>query len=43
MAVDLLQKSSIAAKDTGEKLLRVIEQPVTRHLPPNSRVIGVSH
>ncbi|KAL6549116.1 18S rRNA uridine methyltransferase [Orobanche hederae] len=43
LMLDLLQKSSIAAKDTGEKLLRVIEQPVTRHLPPNSRVIGLSH
>ncbi|KAL6497193.1 18S rRNA uridine methyltransferase [Orobanche gracilis] len=43
LMLDLLQKSSIASKDTGEKLLRVIEQPVTRHLPPNSRVIGLSH
>ncbi|KAL6509850.1 18S rRNA uridine methyltransferase [Orobanche gracilis] len=43
LMLDLLQKSSIEAKDTGEKLLRVIEQPVTRHLPPNSRVIGISH
>ena len=40
IVVELLRTSCVRAKDTNEILLRVLEQPVTRHLPINSRVIG---
>jgi rRNA small subunit pseudouridine methyltransferase Nep1 len=40
IAVQLLQKLSIAAVGKREKLLRVIKNPVTQHLPLNSRKIG---
>ncbi|KAF9592314.1 hypothetical protein IFM89_014222 [Coptis chinensis] len=43
LMLELLQISHITASDNGEKLLRVIEQPVTRHLPGNSRIIGLSY
>ncbi|KAL5723374.1 rRNA small subunit pseudouridine methyltransferase Nep1 [Ranunculus cassubicifolius] len=43
LMLELLQKSSIKAKDTEEKLLSVLQQPVTRHLPENSRIIGLSY
>lgn len=36
----LLQKLSITAVGKREKLLNVIKNPVTRHLPVNSRKIG---
>ncbi|XP_077252696.1 uncharacterized protein LOC143892116 [Tasmannia lanceolata] len=39
----LLQKLSISATSKREKLLHMIENPVTRHLPVNSRKIGLSH
>lgn len=38
--VDLLQKKCIRTEDTNEVLIRVIEGPVTRHLPVHSRVVG---
>ncbi|OVA05060.1 Ribosomal biogenesis [Macleaya cordata] len=41
--LQLLQKLSITATSKREKLLRVIKNPVTRHLPINSRKIGLSH
>ncbi|MCL7034905.1 hypothetical protein MKW94_018586 [Papaver nudicaule] len=41
--LQLLQKLSITATGKREKLLRVIANPVTRHLPLNSRKIGLSH
>ncbi|KAI9380116.1 hypothetical protein POPTR_016G037500v4 [Populus trichocarpa] len=41
--LQLLQKLSIAAVGKREKLLRVIKNPVTQHLPLNSRKIGFSH
>ena len=39
-AVQLLQKLSISAAGKREKLMRVIKNPVTGHLPPNCRKIG---
>lgn len=39
-AAQLLQKLSITAVGKGEKLLNVIKNPVTRHLPVNSKKIG---
>ncbi|THU53033.1 hypothetical protein C4D60_Mb10t10170 [Musa balbisiana] len=39
----LLQKLSITAVGKREKLLNVIKNPVTRHLPVNSRKIGLSY
>lgn len=36
----LLQKSSVRAKKTNEVLLQVLEEPVTRHLPVNSHIVG---
>ena len=39
-AVQLLQNLSITAAGKREKLLNVIKNPVTRHLPVNSRRIG---
>ncbi|CAH8360384.1 unnamed protein product [Eruca vesicaria subsp. sativa] len=41
--LQLLQKLSISASGKREKLLRVIKNPVTSHLPPNSRKIGFSY
>lgn len=36
----LLQKLNIKARGKGEKLLRLVENPVTKHLPLNSHIIG---
>ncbi|RDX63464.1 Ribosomal RNA small subunit methyltransferase NEP1, partial [Mucuna pruriens] len=41
--MELLQKSLVRAKDTNEVLLRVVEEPITRHLPVNSHIIGLSY
>ncbi|CAN8254357.1 unnamed protein product [Cochlearia groenlandica] len=41
--LQLLQKLSISAVGSREKLLRVIRNPVKDHLPVNSRIIGFSH
>lgn len=38
--MELLGHKCIRDKDTNEILMRVIEEPVTRHLPVNSRVVG---
>ncbi|TQE13061.1 hypothetical protein C1H46_001436 [Malus baccata] len=38
--LELLDKKCIRTKDTNEILMRVIAEPVTRHLPVNSRVVG---
>ncbi|MED6149176.1 hypothetical protein PIB30_059961 [Stylosanthes scabra] len=43
LIVDLLQKSCVRAKDTNEVLLRVVEEPVTNHLPVNSHIVGLSY
>lgn len=40
--LQLLQKLSITAVGKREKLMRVIKNPVTQYLPPNSRKIGFS-
>lgn len=40
IAVQLLQKLHITAAGKGEKLLRVIKNPVTQYLPIKSRKIG---
>eukprot|EP00249_Psilotum_nudum_P013760 c24493_g1_i1 orf=391-1122(-) len=42
LMVQLLQKLSIRATNGPEKLLRVVKQPVTRHLPLDARHIGLS-
>ncbi|XP_020208459.1 ribosomal RNA small subunit methyltransferase nep-1 isoform X2 [Cajanus cajan] len=42
MMVELLQKFSIKSKGGHGKLLRLIQNPVTYHLPVNSRKIGLS-
>ncbi|KAI4297532.1 hypothetical protein L6164_037418 [Bauhinia variegata] len=41
--MELLQKSSVRAKNTNEVLLRVVEEPMTRHLPVNSHIVGLSY
>lgn len=41
--LELLQKSRVRAKGTNEVLLRVLEEPVTRHLPVNSHIVGLSY
>ncbi|KAL5073435.1 hypothetical protein RYX36_012419 [Vicia faba] len=40
--LELLQKLSISAVGKREKLLRTIKNPITQHLPPNSRKAGLS-
>ncbi|KAG8363117.1 hypothetical protein BUALT_BualtUnG0002700 [Buddleja alternifolia] len=40
--MELLEKFRIHTKDANEILRRVVEDPVTRHLPANSRIIGIS-
>ncbi|KAG8379062.1 hypothetical protein BUALT_Bualt07G0049200 [Buddleja alternifolia] len=42
LMLELLEKSRIRTNDTNEILMRVVEEPVTRHLPSNSRIIGIS-
>ncbi|XP_028802700.1 ribosomal RNA small subunit methyltransferase nep-1-like [Neltuma alba] len=42
MMVELLQKFRIKAKSNHATLLRVIKNPVTKHLPINSHKIGLS-
>lgn len=43
LMVQLLQKLSIRATNGPEKLLRVVKQPVTNHLPVGARRIGLSY
>lgn len=43
LMLQLLQNLSITATERRTKLLNVIKNPVTRHLPVNSRRIGLSH
>jgi rRNA pseudouridine-1189 N-methylase Emg1 (Nep1/Mra1 family) len=38
--VQLLQKLSIRASNGPDKLMRIVKQPVTRHLPLGARRIG---
>ncbi|XP_058725379.1 uncharacterized protein LOC131596668 [Vicia villosa] len=40
--LELLQKLSISAVGKRDKLLRTIKNPITQHLPPNSRKAGLS-
>ncbi|KAG5561100.1 hypothetical protein RHGRI_004198 [Rhododendron griersonianum] len=42
LMLELLEKKYVRNKDTQETLLRVVEEPVTRYLPANSRIIGLS-
>jgi len=42
LMLQLLQNMSITARDSREKLLRVIKNPVTKYLPVGSRKIGFS-
>ncbi|KAL2330984.1 hypothetical protein Fmac_018565 [Flemingia macrophylla] len=37
--MELLQKSVVRAKETNDVLLRVVEEPITRHLPINSYIV----
>ncbi|CAI9096954.1 OLC1v1033227C4 [Oldenlandia corymbosa var. corymbosa] len=41
-AATLLEKRCIRNEETHDILLRVIEEPVTRYLPDNTRIIGVA-
>ncbi|XP_051142982.1 uncharacterized protein LOC127259599 [Andrographis paniculata] len=43
LMVQLLQKLHITASGKGEKLLRLIKNPVTQYLPVQCRKIGFSH
>ncbi|VFQ67675.1 unnamed protein product [Cuscuta campestris] len=43
LMVELFQKSCVRAKDTGEVLIRVLQGPLTQHIPENARVIGLSY
>ncbi|KAL0348078.1 UNVERIFIED_CONTAM: Ribosomal RNA small subunit methyltransferase NEP1 [Sesamum angustifolium] len=38
LMLELLQKSRIRTNDTNETLMSVIQEPITRHLPANSRI-----
>ena len=40
--VQLLHKHSIHSTTSQEKLLKVIKNPITDHLPPNSRKVTLS-
>jgi len=42
LMVQLLHKMKIRATDGSKVLLKVVKNPVTRHLPPGSRKIGTS-
>ncbi|CAO2835194.1 unnamed protein product [Amaranthus hypochondriacus] len=41
--LELLEKSCIRAKDSGEVLLRVLKDPLMQHIPENAHIIGFSH
>ncbi|XP_039123800.1 ribosomal RNA small subunit methyltransferase nep-1 [Dioscorea cayenensis subsp. rotundata] len=43
LMLQLLQKLSITTTGSHDKLLNVIKNPVTRYLPVNSRIIGLSY
>eukprot|EP01118_Nematostelium_gracile_P011046 TRINITY_DN3885_c0_g1_i2.p1 TRINITY_DN3885_c0_g1~~TRINITY_DN3885_c0_g1_i2.p1 ORF type:complete len:144 (-),score=45.46 TRINITY_DN3885_c0_g1_i2:14-445(-) len=43
LMVQLLQKLSIRATNSSEKLLRVIKNPVTDYFPSNCKKIGASY
>ncbi|XVF24474.1 hypothetical protein REPUB_Repub13aG0131600 [Reevesia pubescens] len=43
MMAELLQNFSVKAANKRGKLLRLVENPVTQHLPANSRKIGLSY
>eukprot|EP01134_Creolimax_fragrantissima_P003874 CFRG3874T1 len=43
LMVQLLHKLSIRSSNGPEKLLKVIKNPITDHLPNNCRRIGLSH
>lgn len=40
--VQLLHRMSIRSTNSNEKLLRVIQSPITQHLPPNCRKVTLS-
>jgi len=42
LMVQLLHKMKIRAADGNKTLLKVVKNPITRHLPPNARVFGAS-
>lgn len=42
LMVQLLYQFRIKAKNSNEKLLRVVKNPITRWLPPDARIIGTS-
>ncbi|KMT10875.1 hypothetical protein BVRB_5g113720 [Beta vulgaris subsp. vulgaris] len=41
--VELLEKSCVRAKDSGEVLIRVLKEPLAQHMPENARIIGLSY
>ncbi|CAK9205246.1 unnamed protein product [Sphagnum troendelagicum] len=43
LMLQLLQKLSIRASNGPDKLMRIVKQPVTRHLPLGARRIGMSY
>ncbi|KAM7257882.1 hypothetical protein ACFE04_013623 [Oxalis oulophora] len=43
LMLQLLQKLSITGAGKCGKVLQLVKNPVTQHLPPNSRKIGFSH
>lgn len=43
LMAQLLQKLSIRSSTEGQKLLQVIKNPITDHLPPNCLKIGLSY
>jgi rRNA small subunit pseudouridine methyltransferase Nep1 len=42
LMVQLLHRLSIRSTNSNEKLLRVIQNPITDHLPPNCRKVTLS-
>ena len=43
LMVQLLHRLSIRSTTSNEKLLRVIQNPITDHLPPNCRKVTLSY
>ncbi|KZV15522.1 hypothetical protein F511_42215 [Dorcoceras hygrometricum] len=42
LMLELMEKSRIRTSDTHETLIRSVVEPLTRHLPSNSRIVGIS-
>lgn len=41
--LELLEKSRVCAKDTGDVLIQVLKKPLAHYIPENAKVVGLSY